>query len=464
VDHDPLIELSDPVPPVGPGKLLTGPAPEEEMQGKFLLGKFADNAKFGGEYISAKPTVTNGKIWVEGTALHLADAGNTPIPIGSGLEIPSWTGNSKLRIENISAILGYKLSYFDPAKNQWRDYCDPADSEWAVPMPGYWTTVREHETRTNTVTFACRISGKAAACGTWGYWPEDTPGAGPDSGYIGWDLNQACIQMAMALYCGPGDTPHTREKTPILIRDFIAGAEPNEVDFPLANQPSPPAPPPPDNYYFEAAFQPRRPVLCLNHTRWADFELGGPCDNLVPDPRVHPGEEFCEEGGLETNTVTLYVGSKTMDIQMHTWGTGAGDRTTSAHGYVQNDQYPQTTTVPPTGFIAPALSTEGYILRNLTGELVGDPNVVKVYRLHHTNGDTVLGTPNMLPNYTYDMSSSDTDFEGYWFQTASGQTQPYYLWKLGQDYVTATNRPSFLYTKQNGGAPVGHMISGPLAP
>jgi hypothetical protein len=279
---------------------------------------------------------------------------------------------------------------------------------------------------------------------------------------LGWDLNQACVQMATANYCLDGKA-HTREKTPILIRDFIPSAEPpNSGITQLQHTPGnyPPVPPPPDNYYFEAAWAPRQPVLCLNKLRWNDQLPGGPCPKLLKDPRVEQTARYCEENPPDLGSHDLLNASMTMDLALHRWSNGAGDTVTTAHGFVV-DTNSHRVIEPPLGFRAPPLSDEGFLLRNRTGTI--DPGeVIPVYRLRNiATGDSVLGPASMLPGYTF----TDPDaFEGYLFTAGGPGKQAFYLYRSGNDYVTATARPDPTYEQIGGptARPIGYVVAEPL--
>jgi hypothetical protein len=281
-----------------------------------------------------------------------------------------------------------------------------------------------------------------------------------------WDLNQACTQMARANYCMDGK-PHTREKTPVLIRDFIPPAEPpnsGPTALTLVPPSYPPVPPPPDRFFYEAAWAPRKMVLCLDRLRWNDFGIHELCDGALPDPRTDDnGAAFCEDAHFDFNDRNILNGSKTMDLALHRWGNGSGDQLTTVHGYIVDAS--KGTSVPPAGFNAPALSNEGYLLRNLTGEFATCGCVVQAYRLRNAStGDSVLGPDGMLPGYTHNWT---TDVEGWLITTAADDRAALYLYQRGTDYVTATKLPDFGLTgfKKVGGPsapPIGYVIAASL--
>jgi len=456
---------SDPLGTIVPPKAQVNAYGEEE-QGRFILGNIADGLAAGGFHFSVTAP-TGMSIGVSGTTLIIKGTGGTAswVPAQATLVLPASGGGSALRIDMVDAA-GYTVSYWDTATSGWLPYCDAAESPYAIAMPGVWTTGGLHDLdpTVTRVTFACQVSGKAAKCVSVGYAPETTDPVGP--GRIGWDLNQACVQLMRADYCGDGKS-HTREKTPVRIRDhFFPGAEPNIEDVPLRDTPAsyPPTPPPPDVFYYEAAWAPRQPVLCLNRLRWDDFELEGPCRDVLPDPRVHPMARFCEDAHLDTTERNMFNSSLTMDLAMHSWNDGAGDTVTTVHGYVVDEGKSRHMTVPPVGYNGPPLSAEGYLLRNQTGELKEPDTVFKVYRLHNaTTGDTVVGPPGMLAGYDF----TEADFEGYLIIDSAPDNLPLYLYKRGDDYVTATKRPSaglFPYNKVGGAdaPPIGYVIAGSL--
>ena len=454
-------------PAIGPPivQFLAG----EEEQGPHLLGKYADRLARNGVHFSV---VAPGSATLSVVGQDISYNGQTGAAL-VGLVLPaSPTVGGSLRIDGYDALAGYELSYFDTASGGWLPYCNAAESPYAIAMKGEWTTSGLHNAG-SMVTFACQVDGKAAKCRTWGYSPESTPGAGPGSG-SGWDLNQTCTQLARADYCMKG-VPHTRDKTKILIRDFIPGAEPPDSGATrLERTPAsyPPTPPPPDTYYFEAAFEPRMPVRCLSKERWADLAPGGPCPDVLDDPRVVQGAKFCEEAILDLDNRALLDASETMDIALHRWSNGAGDTVTTAHGYVVDETTTNRSTVPPVGFQGPPLSDEGFLLRNLTGAVVDGVDVFKVFRQRNAaTGDSVVGPSSMLTGYTYSdpQDSRDSpDFEGYLLIAPRPDAQGLFLYVNGTDYVTATatatGRPGSGYSKVGGptAPPIGYVITAPL--
>ncbi|TMQ17341.1 MAG: hypothetical protein E6J91_10275 [Deltaproteobacteria bacterium] len=430
----------------------------EEEQGRFLLGNIADGLATGGKHISVVAPVGLA-IGVDRQTLILRNTAG-PVPVTRGLVLPaSPPSASAIRTEDIT-IAGYELSYRDAAGN-WQPYCDASQSLYAIAMQGEWTTTGLHDLGT-MVTFACQESGKAAKCEAWDYIPETTGMVGP--GALLWDLNQACTQMAMANYCMDGE-PHTREKTPILVRDFIPGAEPPDTGV-TALQPVPasypPVPPPPDQYFFEAAWAPRQLVLCLSKLRWNNYAPGGLCHGEVPDPRVDPNARFCEDAHLDLNSRNLKNGSKTMDLALRRWSSPSGDTLTTVHGYVVDKSAAPRKTVPPVGFDAPPLSNEGYLLRNLTGVFASCNCVIRAFRQRNAmTGDSVLGPDGMLSGYSYD---KDADFEGWLIEVDGPGELPLYLYQSGTDYVTATRSPGSAYSKVGGptALPIGFVIAASL--
>jgi len=442
----------------------------EEEQGRYLLGKTADGLASNGLHVSvvAPP---GGTLSVTGQNIVLNGQTGAALRM---MQLPtSGTSGRMIRIDDINPFgPGYQLSYLDPGAPTWLPYCDPAESPYAIAMWGEWTISGLHNvgpTPGSRVTFACKEQGKAAKCGEWGYYPDSAASA---PGQPGWDLNQACTQMAMANYCM---TPvsHTREKTPILIRDSIPAAEPpntgvTKLQLPPASYP--PVPPPPDQYYFEAAWEPRVPVLCLDKLRWNSLKLGGPCPDLLKDPRVVKTARFCEEAPPDLDSVGLWNASRTMDLTLHRWASSSGDTVTTVHGYVVDETRSGRTTVPPTGFNGPPLSDEGFLLRNLTGTTTDGVDVFKVYRQRNAaTGDSVVGPADMLTDFTYadpQDSRDSPDFEGYLFIASAPGNQGLYLYvnDSGTDYVTATKWPGAGYHKVGGSSrpPIGYVIAAPL--
>ena len=207
-------------PPLGPVHAHTVP-PGEQEQGRHLLGNFADAWTPGGEFLAAVApaglslNVSNGRIELRNSAGQLVSPLNRPLPTRRG---------GTLIIDGVDVTGAYHLRYIDPAGGG-HDYCDPTENAYAVAMPGYWTAGRSHTGAGGTATFACQISGKAAACMAWGYNPDAGPGSS------GWQLHQACIQMKRAAYFGDG-VPYTINGTLIYRRDNLMDPQMND---PLAS-------------------------------------------------------------------------------------------------------------------------------------------------------------------------------------------------------------------------------------
>jgi len=193
----------------------------------------------------------------------------------------------------------------------------------AVAMPGEWLSFILMA-QPQKVTFACR-TGVAAKCDGWGYsvtsqWPDHTKN-GIANHSNGYDMMQACTQMARADYCGVG-APNTLDGTPIWINDAFA---PDEVR---------------EGFAFEAAWAGRAfadgrplaptPVVCLSKLRWSTLPLGGDCPLRVPDPRVDGKGQFCDDlspSDMERAGARIYSSSTYIDAGLYTFV----DPTTQLH-------------------------------------------------------------------------------------------------------------------------------------
>lgn len=212
------------------------------------------------------------------------------------------------------------------AAGLWEPACDaprqlvPSEEPFETPiralaMPGQWLS-HMYWAQPNGVTFACR-TGVAAKCDGWGYsvtsqWPNQTNN-GIVSNAKGYDLMQACTQMARADYCGVG-APNTLDGTPIWINDAFTAPDA-----------------PPTSFAFEAAWAGRAwgdgrpfaftPVVCLSKLRWSTLPLGGDCPLRLPDPRVDAKGKFCDDISpthMESAGALLYSSSTYIDAGLYT--------------------------------------------------------------------------------------------------------------------------------------------------
>ena len=422
----------------------------EEEQGRYLLGNLVDGLAVNSRHFSvlaAASTPAGVTLSVSGSTLVAKNAaGAVLLPADmAGIEMTRPEGG-QLKIS--SATGGLVLQYRALPTQAWGNYCDPATSTLALPTLGEWTTSGEH-LLSSRITFACSLSGVIEKCHRWGY-PPGTTGPGTSD----WDHHQACTQMANARYC-MDPTPYTRELTPIQIRDSIPGAEPANV-APNALQVAVGFLTPPDDYFFEGAWAPRRPVLCLSKLRWASRSLNWSCG--LPDPRRDASARFCEDytpEELAAHGMLLVNASKTMDMVLRRWTNPAGDSITTVRGFVS--QLSGKTIPPGTGYTF--VAEDGILLRNLPGSVVegtGPGMVTKRYLQHDlATGDTVLASAVPLPGHTFDPV---TDFEGYTFNTSVVGLVPFNLYKanVGNDYASGIAPPSAGYTLVG---PLGYVIA-----
>jgi hypothetical protein len=438
------------------GVVISASCDGQHDQGRFLLGIAADALAANNAHIS----VVEPRMTVDANRNVLIN--NIPVQKDHQFSIVEGAA-AALRIDSISGAY-YQLSYQMPGSTTWLPYC--TNNEPAFAMAGQWSTSGLHDLAPDHVTFACITEGKAGKCQLWGYIPGS---AGPTAGDRGWDLHQVCTQAARADYCMDGHS-HTREKTPIMLRDLVAGyGQPDWQVDPMDYVPStyPPVPPPPDNYYVEGFWAPRRPVRCLSKLRWNDQKPGGPCPDQLFDPRQDPRGKFCEDllPGIdfpdEGTTASaadhrMITASPTMDLALHRWQDASLQTVTTVHGYIV-----------PKGFSAPKgydhyISDEEYfLLRNLPGTL-DQTDVIWVYRLKNGSDEIVapLATQPGFNRTSTDLTTAAPDFEGYLLKpgidTKGEQTAPLFLWvnDSGGDYVTSVTQPIGSYSKVRG---IGYM-------
>ena len=429
-------------------EVARGPVYGEELQGRYLLGNLADPLAGGGSFLSVANTSTlpaTGAlvtVKVSGTSLVATDAAGTSYSDPNDFVSMVFAGanGSELRVAAIDLSITtsprYVLEYRPNSLAAWSDYCDPALGTGAVPFQGSWDRDRRHLNGAS-LSFGCAGSGVTVKCVEWGYIPGVI---GP--GETNWDHHQACTQMANANICMDGST-HTRELTPIWIRDSIPGAQPAPTDLPLLERLDPLATwPPPDKYYFEAGWQPDGPAICLSKLRWASLPLGGYCPAVLPDPRVVEGDpsvRFCEDytwAELQAAGALLVNGSLPMDLPLHRWSNAAGDRVTSVNGYVTAvaESYPFAGYTTLRG-------SDAILLRNLPGSLDPQTDVIEVFDQYDAaTGDRVVapliaGKP-ITPGHVVGAR------EGYLLTAAGPDRVPFRLFRNGSDFTSTSTNPA----------------------
>jgi hypothetical protein len=447
----------EPTPTDVPKQPLTGKGGDwdPELQGRHILGDFADtllanNEHFRVSILSSSPAgwslsvTTAGVLGANGANLI---ATNIFGVTHTGAD--PWFANKQLtmtgpngRLLRITGAVAdgrstlYDLEIFDPAKGAWSDYC--AGEGGAFPLAGGFNERRIH-TQGPTITFACK-NGVANKCIRWGYTPG-TAGAGN----MDWDHHQACIQMANAAYCGGAQSglPFTREETPIVIRDFRANyAMPEPTALPALTHPAV-FPGDPDTFYIEAAWRAYgQAPLCVSKLRWKSLPPN-PCPLDLPDPRYdnHPEVKYCEEytfGDLRAMGALLIQGSQAMDMTFERWKNPVTlDVVTTIRGF--HSTLAGESVEPFSGY-SEYLGTEGMVLRNLTGTLDADVDMIKLYTQHDSVSTRLAVSDDaQLPGYTY---VKEPDFEAYAFRdpTRVANLSAIKVCFDGTHYITTTSK------------------------
>jgi hypothetical protein len=403
----------------------------EHEQGKYILGGHPDLEYFDGVmHFRVEPKAVDAAhkdAVVAVTASALGANLTATAADGTVKTDPSWlvgmilpgVGGGQLKIHAVEVrgsstkfFLKHRRNTLLPFNN---DYCGDA-SAGAYPVKGAYDASRLHH-NTNALTFVCE-DGVGAKCIDWGYIPGNTgPSLQPITSPNDWDYHQACSAMANADYCRIGE-PHTREETPILIRDYKAGAQPHPegtVTFPFTKALQHPRPFPgdPDTYYVEAAWRPGALTpICLSKVRWTSLPLDpcetGQSDHGLKDPRVNPAAPTCDElsfDELRDAGALIVNASKMMDAPMHRWRNPDPqklDVVTTMRGFyipsapVTGPGLPpadlQRSTLPfgPGSGYQQYLGPQSMILRNLTGTL-NEANMLKLYAWQTGNDRVIAG-------------------------------------------------------------------------
>lgn len=429
-------------------------------QGRHILGSTADGLASGGWHFAVSGTaVHNGTtllVTVDGAKLK-ATGPNGAYDDAQFVGVQFTGPGGELQIVGVeltaSGAPRYQLQYRAPGAG-WANYCDDATNH-AVPFQGRWDMRRYHVGGTD-LSFGCIDSGVAAKCVDWGYIPGNIEGTDA------WKDNEACAAMANARYCDDGQS-HTRELTPIVIRDFVAGAQPDATDPTMQLPvliPSAATWPPADGFYFETAWPARGPAICLSRLRWSSLPPGGYCEAELPDPRIHgsypaTGIAFCEDftvAQLQALGARMLNASPVMDIPLQRWQNGTGDRFTTVSGYVEGTHQ----FAPAAGYTL--VGSDAILLRTLTDGLDPMTDVVEVFR-QHTAGDQVIAPRR--PDSTGVTSLHVVDErEGYLLTSPGPGRSPFKLWvhDNGVDYVSGTDHPG---TGYNYVRTLGYAISPP---
>jgi|GEM_PF-3015327 len=322
-----------------------------------------------------------------------------------------------------------------------QDYCAGAGS--AVAMQGVIESDRFHVATTD-VTFGCP-DGVLMKCYGWGYVPGADPNGQP------WKYHQACMRMANDDIYGNGES-HTRNLTPIVIRDLMSGGNPAPLDAPALTTPVL-TPPPPGIPFFEGAWGAARGqgALCLAHDRWLSEPIDTTPQTSLPDPRLVDTVEDCDLPSLPQlvqRGALLFNASWRMDMYLNRWwNPDTKDWLTTLRGTFNHrlDRL-----IPPrAGF--QFKGTDAVMLRNLTGTLT-DADVTAMYLQHNAaTEDYVVATATpVAPGYV--IEDPDRDFEGYTLNAPAPDLIPFGLFVKGDDYVSSTF----------GAAPPGYTFVAPL--
>lgn len=431
-------------PPPSPAAPPQPPPRDEEEQGRYLLGRFADALAGPLSHVSVtaegdKDLELDVVVSVVGDELVATHGDGTAFSAEDFEGMVFADGPVQLRIDAVDTMPdtlkpGYALSYSLDGIT-WQDYCDSGLDSHAVPMQGTWTIGRKHQNDLARITFGCFMGGVTAKCIDWGYSPG-TKGSNDSQ----WQLHQTCAQFASGDYCNKG-VAHTRELTPIAIRDYVPGLKPAPTDTPTLPTLDPAKTwPPPDDFFLEGAWQYNGPVICLSKVRWAALPPGGFCPLLLPDPREGGGGVFCDDLTFTSPAYAnalYFTGSKAMDIYSHTWFK-AGDLLTTVEGYVE-DGVAISKPFPGEGYQLVPNGQSYILLRNLPGSIELADVVPVFLQRHPTTLDTVVAPIDGTHLVGYTIVNPRP--EGYLVTLGGANLVPLKLFHKGSDYVTALTAP-----------------------
>jgi ADYC domain len=442
---------------------------DDDIQGLHLLGNEADKllGDSGHYSVNTSATLSGKTVTLTMQGEQLTATGSAGTFQGMGLKglVMKGSDSSTLTILTVDTSkptrAAFELVRTVGATNS--AYCDATLGRYAYAMVGKWSKARSH-TLTTDISFACARSGVAAKCIDWDFKPGTV---GPTD--LLWEHHQACTQMANANYCMDGEA-HTYDQTPVRIRDWNTTiGKPAPDEYPLGKpdlrlEKAPPTlPGDPDRIYFEAAWAPNTPVLCLSSLRWLSMPTDGPCgQNSIPDPRIEgSGAKFCEDWTTTDfiNAHALVVnGSRTMDMRIFQWARGtttAVDRLATVRGYYVEDAPRR---VAPFGiYNATDGVSDGLLLRNLPGSIPAS-TVNRLYVQYSVSGRVIAGE-TLLPGHNWGPTGTPV-YEGSVFKVSGAGREAFYVYDNGTDYVSGTSEPP------NGGpwtrgARLGYVISDP---
>jgi hypothetical protein len=425
-----------------------------QTQGRFLLGEGFD-ARGGRDRhfaVTTTATAASGDSFVArvvGTDLLVSPAGMPWLvvdPTRLGLVFPGIDGGA-LRLgaptQARDGLVTYRIEVQSKPNGRWDDVCAGTT---AVPVHGTFGRDGLHHDE-DAITFGCHVSA-ISKCVRWGYPPIDGPG-GPL-----WDHFQACTRMTRFDVCSDG-TSHTMDGTHIAFRDQI---EATSTPAPPDHFTSPTTwPPPVEVFYYEAAWRgDDRPARCLARGRWDHLALGGPCDDKLPDPRLHPEAQSCEDllDDVEgEDDVLVFSASRYGDLAMHRWEIG-DDLISTIMGHYYAPESGKPAEVPFEGDTIRYHGIDGLLLRTRP-DSIDEHDLVAVHLWKSIGNDDRVVTTEAArpPGHSHEAS------QGYIFLEPQEGTTPLYQHRRGGRYVTSTLASISGYQREPD--PVGHVYATP---
>jgi hypothetical protein len=404
-----------------------------QTQGRYLLGEHFDGRGGPDRHFAVTTTATavNGASFVAqvvGTTLRVSPAGRpseTVDPARLGLVFPGVDGGVlRLGRSSTSAdgLITYRIEVQARPGGPWDDVCAGTT---AVPVHGSFGRDGLHHDE-DAITFGCHVSA-ISKCVRWGYPPIDGPGDPM------WEHFQACTRMTRFDVCSDG-TSHTMDGTRISFRDQI---EATSTPAPPEHFSSPDTwPPPPQIFYYEAAWRGGdRPARCLARQRWDHMALGGPCDDKLPDPRLHPDALSCEDllDDVEgEDNVLLFSASRFGDLAMHRWEI-AGDLVSTIMGHYSAPESGQPTEVPFGELTATYHGIDGLLLRTRP-DSIEESELTPMFLYRRAGG----GDRVVVPAETHPPGYEQIAWQGFIFKEPTADTTPLYLHRHGGSHVTST--------------------------
>jgi len=270
------------------------------------------------------------------------------------------------------------------------DYCDNRGG--TVVFAGVFdrTTRIHHEA--DKISFGCG-NGIALKCMFWGYRPGNGGAASKD-----WKYHQSCMGTGGANYCGNG-MPHTRERTPIQIRDNLANYGSDglyELTYPVTQ------PGNLDTFYIEGGWDATGKPTCLAQSRWE--ALKPICPPGTTEPPRCDGKSMSQ---LFNDGALIVDGAATMDATLKRWqNPDTKDTVLTVRGFFRAGTAgaPDLLTPPFPGYTK-YLGTYGMLMRTLPGNL-SKTLMRPIYMQNLAGGD----------RYLSDVPGLQGSFEGYAFR------------------------------------------------